>query len=204
MKKSNRIVTLLVLTTLISAFLYSCDAGDTNKPVDKEAIISTPNYMETGKEVAMKAQSVLAKNLVNAINTGGSGYAVEFCNTKALVLTDSMALVLHAQIKRVTDKTRNAANQANENELKYIQSVKDKMLRSEKPEPAMTEIAGKMVGYYPIVSNQLCLQCHGTKDKDIETATFQKINKLYPHDNAIGYRVNELRGIWVVEMNKSQ
>ena len=29
------------------------------------------------------------------------------------------------------------------------------------------------------------------------------IENLYPNDKGIGYKINELRGIWVVEMNKN-
>ena len=32
--------------------------------------------------------------------------------------------------------------------------------------------------------------------------TLAKINQLYPNDKATGYDVNQLRGIWVVEMTK--
>ena len=67
----------------------------------------------------------------------------------------------------------------------------------------VSEINGKMVGYYPIVTNQMCLQCHGKAYKDINDATLNKINKLYPNDQATGYLENELRGIFVVEMNKN-
>ena len=68
----------------------------------------------------------------------------------------------------------------------------------------VVEINGKMVGYYPIVTNALCVKCHGNKDIDIEQPTFRKIKALYPSDKALGYSVNELRGMWKVEMNKKE
>jgi hypothetical protein len=46
------------------------------------------------------------------------------------------------------------------------------------------------------------VKCHGNKDVDIEQPTFRKIKALYPSDKALGYSVNNLRGMWVVEMNK--
>lgn len=36
----------------------------------------------------------------------------------------------------------------------------------------------------------------------IEPKTYKKIKALYPSDKATGYATNELRGMWVVEMNK--
>jgi hypothetical protein len=48
----------------------------------------------------------------------------------------------------------------------------------------------------------MCLQCHGKPGTDISEATTAKLRQLYPNDKATGYGINELRGIWVVEMNK--
>jgi hypothetical protein len=50
----------------------------------------------------------------------------------------------------------------------------------------------------------MCLQCHGKPNVDINEATLGQIEKLYPNDKAVGYGLNELRGIWVVEMNAVQ
>jgi Protein of unknown function (DUF3365) len=59
-----------------------------------------------------------------------------------------------------------------------------------------------MTGYYPILTNAMCLQCHGKPNVDISITTLDKIHALYPDDRATGYVVNELRGLWVVEMDK--
>ncbi len=88
-------------------------------------------------------------------------------------------------------------------ELAYINTVKDRLKTGGQADANLLEIDGKMVGYYPIVTNQMCLQCHGAKETDINTPTFKKINALYPLDKAISYKVNQVRGLWVVEMNKN-
>ena len=59
-----------------------------------------------------------------------------------------------------------------------------------------------MIGYYPIVTKAMCLQCHGKKDINISSTTYATIRKLYPSDKAIGYGENELRGLWAIEMVK--
>ena len=66
----------------------------------------------------------------------------------------------------------------------------------------MQEVNGKMVGYYPIMTNKLCLQCHGTIDMDITPSVLSLINEKYPEDKAVGYAENELSDIWVIEMDK--
>jgi hypothetical protein len=50
------------------------------------------------------------------------------------------------------------------------------------------------------ITNDLCLNCHGEPGQDITAETLRAINTHYPEDKAIGYRANQLRGIWVVEM----
>jgi hypothetical protein len=66
--------------------------------------------------------------------------------------------------------------------------------------PQLKNIDGRQTAYYPILTNKMCLQCHGDLEKDITKNTLNKINQLYPKDKATGYKENEIRGIWVVEM----
>ncbi|MCB9257486.1 MAG: DUF3365 domain-containing protein [Chitinophagales bacterium] len=163
---------------------------------------ATMSYAEQGKQYAMATKAVLGKNLLEAINTLGTEKALAFCNTKAITLTDSMANVQGVQIKRVSDLNRNPANAANEKELAYIAASKALLTQGQELQPQITESADGVEGYYPIITNTMCLQCHGAKDKDISAATLAKINELYPADLATGYGENELRGIWVVTMGK--
>ena len=39
----------------------------------------------------------------------------------------------------------------------------------------------------------------GSRSQDIELATLEKIDELYPTDNAVNYSMGELRGLWKVE-----
>ncbi|MDH5599544.1 MAG: DUF3365 domain-containing protein [Cyclobacteriaceae bacterium] len=159
-------------------------------------------FAERGMNLVMTTKSVLGKNLKGAIKSQGPENAITFCNERAYPLVDSMALVLNAMIKRVSDKPRNPNNSANENELKYIEASKEILLSGGKIKPQLQENNGKMVGYYPILTNQMCLQCHGQPNTQILPKTMERLNKLYPEDQAKGYGDNQLRGIWVVEMEK--
>lgn len=158
--------------------------------------------LERGKSMAMKTKKVLGKNLMQAINEKGTVGALSFCSTKAIQLTDSMGEELKASIKRVSDKNRNPANEASASELAYIAESKTRLASGKDPKPQLLEKGDRYIGYYPIISNQMCLQCHGKKDSDITIETQSKIAELYPKDKAFGYQSNEIRGIWVVEMQK--
>jgi cytochrome c553 len=178
-------------------------ANSYEKEKEKYSTETEPlSYQEKGLKYAMATKAVLGKNLLNAIKTRGTENAVAFCNTKAIHLTDSMANDLTINIKRVSDKNRNPENAANETELKYIISTKNKLAKGEKSTPQVQALANKVIAYYPIMMNEMCLQCHGKREKEINLKTQKRINLLYPEDKAVGYGANELRGIWVVEMKK--
>lgn len=160
-------------------------------------------YLETGRNAVTASGAALLKNLLEAIEQKGTAYAIEFCNIKAQPLTDSMSNVNASKIKRVSDKPRNPLNKANNEELAYIQRLKSMLAAGGKPVPKLSESDGKITGYYPILTNDLCMKCHGEK-ATIEKNVLEKIATLYPTDSAMGYKPNQLRGLWVVEMLKEK
>ncbi|MFL1011949.1 Tll0287-like domain-containing protein [Flavisericum labens] len=151
-----------------------------------------------GLEYALSTKKVLGKNLIGAIQTKGALEALEFCNIRAIPLTDSMSVSNNAKIKRVSDKYRNPNNNANSEELQYIDLYKKEVSQNNTIQPTVIERDGKVHFYYPIVTNSMCLQCHGTSI-DINPEIAEKILKLYPKDRAIGYSENQVRGIWSIE-----
>jgi hypothetical protein len=171
---------------------------ETQKAVSNKEVLSP---IEKGKSIAQATQASLGKNLMQAIGERGSAGAVEFCNIQALPITDSLAEMHNANVKRVSDKNRNPKNAANEAELTYIKNAKSLLASNQNIKPQIKEENGKWVGYYPILTKAMCLQCHGKTDQ-INKETIAKIEKHYPNDQATGYGANEVRGIWVIELKK--
>ncbi|MGL2964754.1 c-type heme family protein [Flavobacterium sp. RSB2_4_14] len=156
---------------------------------------------EIGLEYALSTKKVLGKNLMGAIQKKGTLAALEFCNIKAMPLTDSMATKHNAIIKRVSDKNRNPNNKANVEELKYIAQFKADLLSKNDSKPVVIEKGNKVQFYYPIPTNTMCLQCHG---KQIKPEIQKQILKLYPNDLAVGYSENEIRGMWSITFDKNK
>lgn len=161
----------------------------------------TLTYGERGLKYALSTKAVLGKNLMGTIQKKGTLEALVFCNEKAYPLTDSMSVLHNAEIKRVSDKPRNQNNQANEKELTYINSFKNDIKNNREPKPIIDKIDNKVQVYYPITTNSMCLQCHGKPEQDVKKPILEKIEFLYPKDKALGYNVNEVRGIWSVTFN---
>ena len=158
-------------------------------------------FEERGLNITNSTKTHLVKNLMEAMSAYGPAGAVEFCNVHAMTLTDSMCRVHDATIRRVSDRPRNKANQANETELAYINMLKIKVENQEALPSTILILEGKMTGYYPIQTAKMCIQCHGMIGTDILPETAAKIKSLYPDDQATGYGENQLRGLFVVEMN---
>lgn len=157
--------------------------------------------LEKGKSIAKATQAALGKNLMQAISERGTAGAIEFCNIEAIPITDSLAKIHRATVKRVSDKNRNPDNAANEAELAYIGNAKNQLAADQDIKPQVKEEDGKWVAYYPILTNAMCLQCHGNADQ-VNKEALAKIQAHYPDDKALGYSENEVRGIWVIEMEK--
>lgn len=156
-----------------------------------------------GLKYALSTKAELGKNLIRTIQKKGTIEALEFCNEKALALTDSMSVVHQAKIKRVSDQPRNPNNQANPKELQYIADFKTVIANHQEPKPIVEETEGLVNFYYPITTNSMCLQCHGKPNTNIESPTLKALAEMYPNDKAVGYDVNQVRGIWSITFNKT-
>jgi len=195
--------------TSIAKFLYQ-NKNDIVKPSWYQApqnqplvkVESQSAFLNQGKKLALEAKAILGKNLMTALNTSGPEGALSFCNENAIQLTEEVVAGSEVTIKRVSDLNRNPNNSANQSQLDYIKNTQQKISKQQSITPQLVENKDTMLAYYPIMTNTMCLQCHGVPNQDIKTTTQQKIKQLYPDDLATGYGENELRGIWVIEMPK--
>ncbi len=167
---------------------------NTEAPRDRNARI--------GMGYALDAREALGKNLQKAIRENGPVGAVGFCNVNALHLTDSISVMKNAVIKRVSDKPRNPDNMASEEELGYIRYFTKLTASGKKPEPIVKTANEEVNFYFPIITNVLCLQCHGKPNDQLQPETFRALRNLYPADKAFGYNVNEVRGLWAINFDE--
>lgn len=167
---------------------------------DGKKVVENNNQtsVERGLEYALNTKKELGKNLMGTIQKKGTKEAVTFCNKQAYSITDSMAVAQNASIRRVSDNPRNPENQANAKELGIIAHFKKAIANNQEYQP-ITEIENDEVTFYaPITTNSMCLQCHGSPKKDIEPKVLKALANLYPEDKALGYDVNQVRGIWSI------
>ena len=89
--KNNLFVVIICLG--LGLIFFSCN---TKSKVEK--VVPTADVAQSLQKYAVETKGVLGKNLMNAINSQGTENAIEFCSTKAIVLTDSMGVVLNASL----------------------------------------------------------------------------------------------------------
>ncbi len=141
------------------------------------------------------------ENLKAALQQGmaqGPDAAVNACQSKAPVI----AAALSAQglaMGRSSERLRNPANAPSpwmQDMLShYRQYPADRQAR-------YVALNSNRVGYAePITVQPMCLACHGSQ---LAPSVSQALATLYPNDQATGYEVGDLRGIFWVTFESSQ
>lgn len=156
--------------------------------------------VQRGDNIAKHAQAAFQVALKGAIQSGGMGYAIGFCNIEALPITDSVSELKQANIKRLAKKNRNPLNATNEAESEIYKAYILEWLNGQVLQARIIpNEEGHPVYYRPIGIQPLCLNCHGVPGQEIPPDLAEKIVELYPEDRAIDFKNGELRGMWAIE-----
>lgn len=155
-----------------------------------------------GAAIADKAGQQLITSLKEAVAKQGIKSAIEFCNIYALPLTESAAGNKNTIVKRTSLQLRNPQNKPTETEKQLLEAYAYNAEQGMPMEPNVQRIDQEYLLYTrPIIINrELCLQCHGEPQRDIAPQTLQIIDSLYQQDNARGYRMGEIRGMWSIKL----
>ena len=157
-----------------------------------------------GRAIATETFGLLRTNLQTAIQSGGISNALPFCSIAASPLTASMAEKHGVTLRRITHKARQPSAKASETErtlLSHFESLITAASITNPPPPVVTNLApGTLTFFAPIVIGvELCLKCHGEPGTDIAQTDLDLIRKLYPQDEATGFKLGQLRGAWRID-----
>lgn len=140
----------------------------------------------------------LVKNLTEKMNKDGAIPALEFChvNVSALAKTAAGERLSRFEFGRTSHKVRNPSNAPKEWMLPYLEQFKATTVKSPAKAVVHQFSDGKKAYLDPLYVGPQCLTCHATPAKDLKA----QITKLYPDDQAVGFKLGEFRGmIWVKE-----
>lgn len=173
------------LVLLLAPGTLFADADEDKMKLESAAIVQ-----EFGKN--------LKDSLVSVITKGGVVGAIGFCRSASPELAQEHSKPGY-EVGRTSHRLRNPANAPKE----WMKPVLQEFSQSSSLEPKeaiLTKVDEKKWGYAePIYVTTLCLKCHGDAVKeDVKEAILAR----YPHDQAIGFKKGEFRGMFWVEMTQ--
>ena len=164
---------------------------------------TSPDPAVEGPKIIAVAFAKLSGALGEVIAKNGPSGALSVCREKAPQIAQEVGKAHGVTLRRATLKPRNPKNAADEVEKAALEAFASALAKKEVPKPqVITNADGSQSFLAPIVlGNPLCLQCHGTPEKDISRETLAAIQKLYPDDQATGFQLGDLRGLWRVTLS---
>jgi hypothetical protein len=141
-----------------------------------------------------KLRRELGAALQAALAQGGPEAAIDACRIEAPRIAQALASEGLA-VGRTSHRLRNPANAPADWMLPLLEEY-----RELPPEPGSfrtVELGARGTGYVePIYLQPMCATCHG---ESVDPALNARILELYPTDQATGFRIGELRGLfWAV------
>lgn len=162
--------------------------------------ITTSPAMASGDDsapvAAAESLAPFKRALKQALMEGmeqGPVAAVSVCNVKAPAIAVESSRA-GTKVGRASHKLRNPANEAPD----WVKPILDAYVANPGDHaPRKVALAGGRAGYVePILIQPLCLTCHGSA---LAPDVAARIAELYPQDQAVGFELDDLRGVWWIE-----
>src|SRR5699024_210357 len=200
--KSIHLFLIAICTTVIFSCKEKSQKEENLQTVEVKAEVEEKTKIKLADSIAMHAQATLLANVASAIQKGGTEYAVDFCNTQAISLTDSIADLYTVTIQRITNKPRNPNNYlaTAQDSLVWDKMLQHTQEKGKLPTGFLEADAGEYYYYKPITMGMpTCVKCHGGTE-DINPRTREILQQRYPTDKATGYKTGDFRGMWKIKM----
>lgn len=199
---SDEEVCMKVLPIILVGLLCSTSQAAEPEMLKKPLVVPiTPEKVATYRELIQEYSAALKQELTTAIKEGGAIEALHVCNVKAPEIANQVSEKAGINVSRTSLKPRNAASAPDTWEEAVLKSFETRKAKGEDPSKlefhAVVENNGKREMRYmkAIPTAELCLNCHGSQlQPDIQ----DKISTLYPQDKAVGFKVGDLRGAFIV------
>ena len=157
--------------------------------------------VEASRETVKEFMQTLKKELQTSMQEGGPVNAVSVCNLTAPGIANTYSVRNGWEVGRTSLKLRNPNNAPDAWERSVLEAFEERKLAGE--DPAQMEFyevvrvdGDKQLRYMKAIpTSRPCLACHGESPDSIVKA---RLEKLYPHDQALGYRQGDIRGAFTI------
>ena len=193
MLTTNKLVNrrfLLIGTLLVSTVVVPA-AVSADEQAERE---------QAAKQVTQQFVKQLGGHLKKEMKANGPVAAINVCKDVAPDIVNQLSIENGWRVSRVTNKVRNPSSglpdQWESKALAEFEALAKKGEKySDMSKSAMVEENGQ--SYYrfmkPLAIKPVCLSCHGSEE-DIPASVQAELTKHYPFDQAINYKVGDLRG----------
>ena len=188
-------------TTAITATVLLA-TGVAAQAADKAALAAE------GQALMMSFGGALKGELQAAMKEGGPTSAIQVCNVRAPEIASKVSADSGWTVARSSHKIRNPENLADE----YTTAVIDDFLaREQAGEMAVDLVRAEIVTedgvekfrlVKAIPTEEVCLNCHG--GDNVKAEVIDKLAELYPSDQARGFEVGQMRGVFTLTKTLGQ
>ncbi len=161
-------------------------------------------WLGDARRVAAEVPPKLLAKLSAGIERGGPEGAIAVCRDEAPKLAKAASEQSGWSIKRVSLRPRNPRAVPDEWERAALEDFDRRAAAGESPSmlekaEVVTEGGQKLQRYLRALPTQpLCLACHGAA-ASLSPAVIAQLRSLYPADQAVGYRVGDIRGAMTLQ-----
>lgn len=153
------------------------------------------------RETVKEFMQTLKQELQASMQEGGPINAVSVCNLTAPGIANTYGVRNGWDVGRTSLKLRNPDNAPDAWERSTLESFEERKRAGEDPmkmehhEVVRQDGVSELRYMKAIPTGRLCLACHGEQiDLNVKT----RLEKLYPYDQALGYREGDLRGAFTI------
>jgi hypothetical protein len=188
----------------VAALVFAATVtAQSNPPSDTWPISHAPAeiryFVSRADLVILSMHDALRRELTEALNEGGPGFAINSCHIDVIGLIQRIARGEGVAAGRTSDRVRHptsvppkwAASLVSTNAGRHARDVE-----------GFAVDLGSAVGVLrPIAQQPMCASCHGPADK-LDPAVRTVLAERYPADKGIGFTTGEIRGWCWVEIPK--
>jgi hypothetical protein len=184
-------VGLVLLAGLGGASIVSPARAE--EPVQRRVESALAEARVAARELSETIRALLMQEL----KTGGLEGAVAVCATKAQERTADYRRTFGNDIRRVSLRRRNPANEPDAYERGVLEAF-DRLPAEDRPAAEHWEVVrhgerDELRYLKPLVANAMCLTCHGAEAK-IPPPVRAILAREYPDDRATGFSAGDVRG----------
>ncbi len=147
----------------------------------------------------------LKGELKTALRGGNTVKAISVCRKRAPELAARYSLTPGVRVGRTSERWRNPGNRPDSWEKEGLALLEKRRLQGETLAGMEywqeVKVEGERSFRYlrAIPTGSLCLRCHGEK---ISRKLKKGLQRIYPEDQAVGFRLGELRGAFTITLSQ--